>query len=124
MHGNVAEWVLDQYSEDYYQQFVGKVTKNPLHCPTKLYPRVVRGGSWDDDADALRSAARRFSDPDWKQQDPQIPRSIWYHTDALHVGFRIVRPLTEPTAEERRTKWDNSLPKFNRKKGKEGELVE
>ena len=28
----------------------------------------------------------------WKQQDPQIPKSVWYHTDALFVGFRLVRP--------------------------------
>ena len=29
-------------------------------------------------------------------QDPQLPQSIWYHTDALHVGFRLVRPLKIP----------------------------
>ena len=69
--------------------------------PTKLYPQVVRGGSWDDDPEALRSAARRGSHKDWKQQDPQIPQSIWYFTDALFVGFRVVRPLDEPTAEEK-----------------------
>jgi hypothetical protein len=40
------------------------------------------------------------SDPDWKKQDPQIPRSIWYHTDADFVGFRVVRPLRSPTADE------------------------
>jgi hypothetical protein len=68
--------------------------------PTKLYPRVVRGGSWDDDAEMLRSAVRRGSDGDWKMQDPQIPQSIWYHTDALTVGFRVIRPLRMPTAEE------------------------
>ena len=38
-------------------------------------------------------------------QDPQIPKSIWYHTDALFVGFRVVRPLVEPTEEEKK-KWD------------------
>ena len=37
--------------------------------------------------------ARVGSTEDWKAQDPQVPQSIWYHTDALHVGFRIVRPL-------------------------------
>ena len=28
------------------------------------------------------------SEESWKQQDPQIPKSVWYHTDALFVGFR------------------------------------
>ncbi len=33
-------------------------------------------------------------------QDPQIPQSIWYLTDATFVGFRVVRPLRTPTEEE------------------------
>jgi hypothetical protein len=53
-----------------------------------------------DDADKLRSAARRGSDPSWKQNDPQVPQSIWYLTDAYFVGLRVVRPLTPPTGDE------------------------
>jgi formylglycine-generating enzyme required for sulfatase activity len=106
MHGNVAEWTLDQYVPDYYQQFAGKVTLNPVIVPTKLYPMAVRGGSWDDDPEALRSAARRGSNKEWKQQDPQLPQSIWYFTDALFLGFRVVRPLETPSAEERVKLWD------------------
>ncbi len=106
MHGNVAEWTLDQYQPDFYAQFAGKVTPNPWICPMKLYPKAVRGGSWDDDPDALRSAARRGSTPDWKMQDPQLPQSIWYHTDALFLGFRVVRPLEEPSEEEKAKLWD------------------
>jgi len=103
MHGNVAEWCADQYVPDFYAQCAAQsVVKNPLAVPTMLYPHVARGGSWDDDADLLRSAARRASTPDWKMQDPQIPQSVWYHTDALFLGFRIVRPLREPTDEERK----------------------
>jgi len=104
MHGNVSEWVLDQYQPDFYRQFSapGPPVKSPLAVPTKLYPRVVRGGSWDDDAEQLRSASRMYSDPDWKIQDPQIPKSIWYHTDATFVGFRIVRPLKIPSEEEQK----------------------
>ena len=83
MHGNVAEWVLDQYRP--YEEITE--TKNPLAIPTTLYPRVVRGGGWDSDPDRLRSAARLASEEDWKQQDPQIPRSIWYHTDARCCWF-------------------------------------
>lgn len=100
MHGNVCEWVLDQYVPDLYQQAKDKVIKNPLAIPKSLYPREVRGGSWDDDAEDLRSAARRSSNKDWKMQDPQIPQSIWYHTDAPFLGFRVVRPLVKPTPEQ------------------------
>ena len=100
IHGNVAEWVLDQLVKDYYQQLADGKAKGPFAVPTKLFPRVARGGHWDADPEALRSAARLGSDPDWKMQDPQIPQSIWYHTDSTFVGFRVVRPLRRPTAEE------------------------
>ncbi len=110
MHGNVAEWVLDQYADRYSDETRPALVKDPLRVPGTLYPRVVRGGSWDDDPDRLRSAARVASDETWKDQDPQIPQSIWYHTDALGVGFRVVRPLIEPTAEERANKWDKTEP--------------
>jgi formylglycine-generating enzyme required for sulfatase activity len=100
MHGNVAEWVLDQYTPDGYAQFAGKSLKNPIILPTKIDPRVVRGGSWFDDAERARSAARAGSTPNWKAQDPQIPQSVWYLTDAEWVGFRVVRPLRKPTAQE------------------------
>jgi len=100
MHGNVCEWVLDQYVPDLYGQSGDKTIKNPLAVPKELYPRVVRGGSWDDDPEALRSAARRGSKVEWKSQDPQIPQSIWYHTDATFLGFRVVRPLVIPDAKK------------------------
>ncbi len=103
MHGNVAEWVLDQHIPDFYSKFAkDKVAKSPLAVPTTLFPRVVRGGSWDDDPELLRSAARVYSGPEWKEQDPQLPQSIWYHTDALHVGFRVMRPLRVPSEEEQK----------------------
>lgn len=108
MHGNVSEWVLDQYVEDIYRQ--QPTATDPLQVPLKLYPRVVRGGGWDDDPDRLRSAARKASDPEWKKQDPQNPRSIWYHTEARSVGFRVVRPLVEPSAQQRATRWDKTEP--------------
>ncbi len=76
MHGNAAEWTLDQYAGDGYARFRGKPADNPLVPGASEYGRVVRGGSWDDDAQKLRSAARQFSVKDWKMQDPQIPQSI------------------------------------------------
>ena len=100
MHGNVAEWVLDQHTPDFYKQSAGKAADNPLAPATTEYNRVVRGGSWDDDPEKCRSAARRASEKDWKKQDPQLPQSPWYLTDGNFIGFRVVRPLRMPTAEE------------------------
>ena len=100
MYGNVSEWCVDQYAADFYGRSGGKLSRNPLCPPTKEYGRIVRGGSWDDDADKCRSATRRVSEKDWKKQDPQIPQSIWWLTDAPFIGFRVIRPLEMPTAEE------------------------
>jgi formylglycine-generating enzyme required for sulfatase activity len=108
MHGNVAEWVLDQHTAEGYSKDLRN--ENPMLVPKTLYPRVVRGGGWNQDAAALRSGAREGSTEDWIAQDPQSPVSIWYLTDALHVGFRIVRPLNEPSEEEKNTFWEYSEP--------------
>jgi formylglycine-generating enzyme required for sulfatase activity len=108
MHGNVAEWCLDQY-EPNYNALAGGNSADPWLKSTKPYPHVVRGGSWDDEGDKLRSAARRASDKTWKQQDPQLPKSVWYHTDAQFLGFRIVRPLKVPSAEQMQTYWNSGV---------------
>lgn len=105
--GNVIEWTLDQYAPDAYAK-AGPV--NPWVKATLPYPHVARGGSWDDDdVTKLRCAARRSSSPAWKIQDPQLPKSIWYHTDAQFLGFRIIRPLKTPTAEEMQGYWNSGV---------------
>ncbi len=109
MHGNVAEWTLDQYDPDYYEKFVGVIAHNPWNKATKPYPHSVRGGSWEDDPALLRSAARRGSERAWKMQDPQLPKSVWYHTDAQFVGFRIIRPLKIPTQDEMLKYWNSGV---------------
>ena len=97
MHGNATEWCLDHYDKAFYGTFKSAVpTLFPVLMPTeKKYPYVVRGGSWDDEAPLLRSAARRSSEEDWSMLDPQQPRSIWWHTNATFVGFRVARALEE-----------------------------
>jgi formylglycine-generating enzyme required for sulfatase activity len=112
MHGNVSEWTMDQYDEDYYDEFDGTVADNPWLRPVELYPRTVRGGSWKDDPDRLRCAARRGSIPRWKQRDPQLPKSIWWLTNAEFVGFRLVRPEKPPSREEMETYWLEAMEDF------------
>ncbi|HEX7862657.1 MAG TPA: SUMF1/EgtB/PvdO family nonheme iron enzyme [Verrucomicrobiae bacterium] len=112
MHGNVVEWCLDQYEPEGYKQFVGATAENPWIKATMPYPHVARGGSWDDNPKDLRSAARRGSSASWKQQDPQLPKSIWYLTDAQFLGFRIIRPLkVPPEAQELRKYWTSGVEK-------------
>ena len=109
MHGNVAEWVLDAFDTAYYGTFGEETAPDPVNWPATLYPRTVRGGSWDDDPELLRSAARRKSTKGWKVQDPQLPKSIWYHTDAPFIGFRVVRPLAQPSPQDRARYWEADL---------------
>ncbi len=104
MHGNVSEWTLDQYKPTTYQRS-DTLILNPLENATKLYPRVARGGSFMDRSYRLRSSARLASNKKWKKQDPQIPRSLWWHTDAQFLGFRVIRPYKTPTMEEQNKFW-------------------
>lgn len=100
MHGNVAEWTEDQYIPNFYQMLSGEITKDPLAEINNLYPISIRGGSFQDPAEELRSANRRGSDPDWKRIDPQIPKSNWWFPEAPFVGIRLVRPVNAPSEEE------------------------
>ncbi|MBT5311217.1 MAG: SUMF1/EgtB/PvdO family nonheme iron enzyme, partial [Verrucomicrobia bacterium] len=104
MHGNVSEWVLDQFVPDIYATYKEAVS-NPFEYGKSLYPRVARGGSWMDKPPGLRSAVRIASSDNWKFQDPQLPKSIWYHTDAQFLGFRVIRPLIVPSAEDMHKYW-------------------
>ena len=97
MHGNLSEWTLDQYNADYYNSIV---SKNPVTVPGSKHPKTVKGGSYLDESHELRCANRIASHADWNKRDPQIPKSKWWLTDGMFVGFRVVRPLIQPSEEE------------------------
>lgn len=113
MHGNVAEWTLDQYQEKAYESLGDDLTDawSAVRWPTKAYPHVIRGGSWLDTPEMLRSAARfrsESTDDEWKLSDPNFPLSPWWYTEdvATGVGMRIVRPLAPIPAEDEKRVWD------------------
>jgi formylglycine-generating enzyme required for sulfatase activity len=117
MHGNVAEWVLDEYAADHYAKLgdKGVFAGDAIAWPTKLYPRVIRGGCWFDAARLCRSAARHKSDdPEWNIADPNLPKSPWWFTEdpATGVGFRIVRPLTLMDDAMKSRVWEADLERI------------
>ena len=74
MHGNVAEWVEDCYREHYRDADPAGAAWTGGNCNR----RVVRGGSYEQRARALRSASR-----DWSNFDEGKPT----------IGIRIGRSL-------------------------------
>lgn len=126
MYGNVAEWVLDAYSVDgYFYQSELELSKaetltvaEAWRRPQKLFPRVVRGGSFELDPSYCRSAARLGShDKDWSFEDPNYPKSPWWFTDSpgLGIGFRIIRPLSPPDDRvARESYWNADIAKIHR----------
>ena len=62
MHGNVLEWCLDNWHDNYE----GAPTDGRAWLDNKIQaarPRVLRGGAWDFNPKICRSAYRDFSDP-------------------------------------------------------------
>lgn len=120
MYGNVAEWVLDGYQEQGYARHAGKqvTAAEAFEKPTKLFPRVLRGGSWELDAEDCRSAARmRSHDDEWKSEDPNFPRSPWWFTTspALGAGFRLIRPYNAPaTPAAKAGYWDADVEQIKK----------
>lgn len=113
MHGNAGEWVLDQFLADHYASLKDGVSAaDAIAWPIKLFPRVIRGGSWLLSADECRSASRQPSDdPEWTLSDPNLPTSPWWFTEeaGTGVGFRIVRPLAKMDAALCRKVWDADI---------------
>lgn len=99
MLGNVSEWTLDQYDENYYSK-IKEGAKDPRNLPVSKYPKTVRGGGFTSTAEELRAAARIKSETSWNKRDPQIPKSKWWLTDASAVGFRLLRPVIQPSPSE------------------------
>ena len=77
--GNLYEWVMDWYAEDYYLNFAGSAASNP-RGPAEGTAKVQRGGSYVNSPYRLRSSFRTKGDP--AEQDP-------------NVGFRCAQDVSK-----------------------------
>lgn len=60
MHGNAGEWTANWYAPDAIQSLYAK---GDLTGPPTGKQRVLRGGSWDENVDNLRSSYRNVKPP-------------------------------------------------------------
>jgi formylglycine-generating enzyme required for sulfatase activity len=51
---------------------------------------VLCGGSFQDPAALVTPVERRRWEPAWQAEDPQIPKSRWWLSNAPFAGFRVV----------------------------------
>ena len=100
MLGNVVEFCSDWYSAEAYSQYSGGILSNPTG-PASGEEHVIRGGSFVDGANHVRCASRDFTKTEsWMKTDPQIPKSAWWYSDCMYVGFRVVCENIEPSIDE------------------------
>jgi len=59
-------------------------------CSTTAGNGVTIGGTYQDTADAIGCSDKVEPTDDWNELDPQIPKGIWWLTDAGFVGLRVV----------------------------------
>ena len=78
--GNLYEWVMDWYAEDYYLNFAANPAINP-RGPSEGTAKVQRGGSYINSPYRLRSSFRTKGEP--TEQDP-------------NVGFRCAQDVPKP----------------------------
>ncbi len=113
MHGNVAEWVIDQYAADSYASLAGSgvvPASKTVRWPTKRYPGVIRGGGYESEPEQCRSAARYVARVSLNMDDPEVPKSAHYDVNGFWVGFRIVSPVREPPEAEKLRWWNADDP--------------
>lgn len=77
MHGSVWEWVQDCYGERYDPNMHDARAFEPVDAICEL--RILRGGSWNNSADYLRSAYRLQTPP---------------NTRNAQSGFRVARSIS------------------------------
>jgi len=105
MLGGAAEWCVDHAGGKFNDG-----AKDPVHIGSGRFGHVICGGSILDPLKKLSAESRAVSALD-KSNDPQEPRGVWFYDSDTPIGFRIVRPVIVPSAEEMHRFWNGDLLK-------------
>ena len=80
IQGNVWEWMQDGWDATYYSRFQDKPATNPSGPSSAGPQRMIRGGSWGDDASLCRASTRYAS----------------FQTTCInYIGFRVSLPVDD-----------------------------
>ena len=109
MLGNVSEWVIDGQTDGAQIRSSGKRSVfDAIQWSSSRFGHWALGGSWSSRYDNCTVFAKEVSSHEWWDQDPNVTLSPWWLSSEpwLSIGFRIVRPLNEGTAEEWTRYWE------------------
>ncbi len=117
MLGNVSEWVIDGQPDGGQLRRSGKQSVfDSIQWTSSRVGHCALGGSWSSRYDNCSVFAKEVSNDEWWSSDPFIPLSPWWLCGDpwLSIGFRIVRPLNEGTAEEWTRYWEPDSEELKR----------
>ena len=117
MLGNVSEWVIDGQPDGGQLRRIGKQSVfDSIQWTSSRVGHWALGGSWSSRYDNCSVFAKEVSNDEWWSSDPFIPLSPWWLCGDpwLSIGFRIVRPLNEGTAEEWTRYWEPDSEELKR----------
>ena len=117
MLGNVSEWVIDGQPDGGQLRRSGKQSVfDSIQWTSSRVGHWALGGSWSSRYDNCSVFAKEVSNDEWWSSDPFIPLSPWWLCGDpwLSIGFRIVRPLNEGTAEEWTRYWEPDSEELKR----------
>ena len=107
--GNVSEWVIDGQADGGQVRSAGKHSVfDAIEWTNSRYGHWALGGNWRSLYDDCSVFSKEICIDEWWSEDAEVPMSPWWMTSGpwVTIGFRIVRPLNQGTAEEWTRYWE------------------